>query len=213
MSQEPPTQRAEMPTPARQAGQRVTDLLATLLGIGMIVAGGLALADQWPVGTGLMLFIAGGALLPFVRVPGRGSRAVIVVLAFGVAMVTPLWSSFVVHRQVQGTYRYATDAAARLTEMAVKDGRWPSAAAGFPDKLEPVYRGAYSRDLEIKDCGGKSCTLIVTLTDHDYDTSIRSRHFALWTRDGGKTWACGPTKLYPLAPKDLPEPCQSTGSR
>lgn len=183
-----------------------------MIGIGLFVAGGVALAEQWPVGSAFMLFVAGGALLPFIRVPGRGSRAVIVIFAFAVAMATPLWKSFVVHRQVQGAFRFATDAAARLTENSKQDGRLPKAAAGFPDKLEPVYDDSYSHDLKIKDCGGESCTLVVTLTDHDYDTSIRSRSFALWTRDGGKTWACGPTAIYPLMPADLPATCQSTGS-
>jgi len=85
-------------------------------------------------------------------------------------------------------------------------------AAEFPDKLEPIYSDGYSRDLQLKDCRGTSCALVVTLTDHDYDTSIRGRHFVLWTQDSGKTWSCGPTKLYPLAPKDLPEACQPTGA-
>jgi len=174
--------------------------------------GGVALVEAWPVGSALMLFIAGLVLLPFIRVPGRGSRTVIFILAFGVAMVTPTWKSFVVHRQIQGAYRFATDAAARLTEVSKQDGRWPAAIGGFPDTLGPVYGDGYSRDLKIKGCGAGSCTLVVTLTDHDYDTSIRGRSFALWTRDGGKTWACGPATTYPLSPKDLPATCQPTGS-
>ncbi len=191
---------------------RITNILAILIGVGLILAGVAALVNAWPVGMAFMLIIAGAALLPFIRVRGRYSRTVIVVLAFSVAMATPLWSSFVVHQQVEAAYRAATDAAARLTELSQKDGRWPTAAAGFPDKLDPVYSDGHSRDLKLKDCGGESCTLVITLTDHDYDTSIRSRSFALWTQNGGKTWTCGPTALYPLAPKDLPDPCQSTGA-
>lgn len=214
MSEEPPTQRA-VPEPmhGKRPAQHSTDVLATLVGIAVIVSGVVALVENWPVGTALMLFIAGTVLLPFVRVPGRGSRMAIFILAFGIAMVTPMWKSIVVHRQIHGAFQFATEAAARLTEMSAKDGRWPKVLAGFPDKLETASDDGYSRDLEIKDCGGVSCTLIVTLTDHDYDTSIRSRHFALWTQDGGKTWTCGPTALYPVTPQDLPEACRVTGSR
>ena len=191
---------------------RIADLLSTVLGVGLIVAGVLALSDQWPVGTAFMLIVAGGAALPLVQVPGKGrfARPVIFVAAFAVAMATPLYSDFIVHRQIAGAYRAAAQAAARLTEVA-KQGGWPKAAADFPDKLD-VYADGYSRDIQLKGCSGMSCMLVVTLTDHDYDTSIRSRHFALWTKDGGKTWTCGPTRLYPLAPKDLPTACESTGA-
>lgn len=192
--------------------KRITDFLATVAGIGVFAAGVVALVNDWPVGTAFMLFVAGGALLPFISVPGRGNRPVIVVLAFAVAMATPLYSDFVVKRQIQGAYRGATEAAARLAEVAKQKGHWPSAPADFPDKLEPVQGDGYSRDIQVKDCRGASCTLVVTFTDHDYATSIRGRHFALWTKDGGRTWTCGPTRLYPLAPKDLPEACQPTGA-
>ncbi|HEY1992658.1 MAG TPA: pilin [Gammaproteobacteria bacterium] len=183
-----------------------------VIGIGLFAAGFVALMAAWPVGTALMLFVAGAALLPFFQLRWRLPRLLVVAVALAVAAVTPMWKSLVVHRQVEGAMASVASAAARLRDTAQRDGAWPTAAAGFPDKLEPVHADGYSRDLMLKDCRGESCTLVVTLTDHGYDTSIRGRSFALWTRNGGRTWDCGPTARYPLAPKDLPEACQPTGA-
>ena len=206
--EEPPTQRAVPVSTPKKAVQGVTDTLAALIGIGVILAGVVVVLEDGPVGSGLMLFIAGLVLLPYVPVPGRGSRTVIFILALGVALVTPMWKSFVVHRQTQAAFRFATEVAARLTETSAKDGRWPRDAVAFPEKLEPVEGDGWSHDVAIRDCGGERCTLIVTLKDWDYDTSIRSRSFALSTLDGGKTWTCHPTGGYHVRPVDLPAACR-----
>ena len=195
---------------AKKLTQRGIDLVATLLGLGVILAAVAVLFEDGPVGSGLMLFIAGLVLMPFIPIPGRGTRTVVFILALGVAIVTPVWKSFVVHRQTQAAYRFALDAAAALTQASVKDGRWPEDLSGkLPEKLD-LPGGGLSRDIRVAECYQEACTLIVTLTDEGYDTSIRSRSFALSTSDGGKTWTCHPTGGYHVRPVDLPADCRGS---
>ncbi|MGE5624611.1 MAG: hypothetical protein ACM3ZT_03590 [Bacillota bacterium] len=212
MAEEPETERAaagSAPTTAR----RVINVLAALVGFGVMALAVALLFAEWPLGSVLAVFVSGLALLPFIPIPGRGARTVVFVLALAFAILMPVWQSRTVHRETQSAFLFASEAAARLAETSVKDGGWPATAEGFPDKLEPVYGDGYSRDLAIKDCGGASCTLIVTLADERYDAEIRGRSFALSTTDGGKTWHCGPSGEHSVIPSDLPAACRVLNAR
>ena len=214
MSEEPPTQRAVPERkPPKKAVQRITDVLATLIGIGVILAGGAVLLEDGPVGSGLTLFIAGLALLPFIPVPGRGSRTTIFIFALGYAIGMPVYDRSMVLRQTIPAVESARDTAAKLSETVAKSGQWPDdLAAALPDKIQ-VDGDGWSRDVMLTDCGGARCTLLVTLTDARYRSELRERSFGLWTQDGGTTWECGPAGEHSVMPHDLPSSCRDTGSR
>jgi hypothetical protein len=196
------------PTGAKRLLGRATNLVATLVGVGVILAAGTILLEDGPMDSALALFAAGLVLLPFIPVPGRGSRLVVFVLGLGLAIGLPVMDSLGVHNQSVAAVKFARDAAAALTQAAVKGGLWPTdPKTALPDTL-PVEGGSLERDLRVDACGGPACILVVTLTDKRYKPGLRGHSFELWTFDGGKTWACGPGGERPVAASDLPSTCR-----
>jgi|GEM_PF-6725864 len=209
--QEPATQRATAGE-APKLMRRAIDAVATVLGLGVAAIATVLLFEGVPLGASLPMLAAGLVLLPFIPIPGRGSRTTLFILLLGYSIVMPVYQSMMLHRQTQAALEFATATATQLAQAVVKDGQWPTAAAGFPDKLDPVQGDGFSHDVEITDCGDVYCTVLVRLTDQRYDDEIRGRSFGLWTKDGGKTWSCGSAGEPSVMPVDLPSVCRSEGS-
>lgn len=188
--------------------QRLTDVLAGLLGIGVILGGGELLLEDGPVGSGLAFILAGLALLPFIPIPGRGSRTVIFILGLGYGIGKPVWDSFTIHRETQQAVHSVMSAAARLRQTAVQGDAWHLDAPGaLPDEIQ-VESDGWSRDIQVQECDGPACTLLVTLTDPRYHGDIRGRSFALYTADGGRSWHCRSAGEHSVMPSHLPSSCR-----
>lgn len=196
------------PSGAKKLLGRATNLVATFIGIGVMLAAGAILLEDGPMDSALALFVAGVVLLPFIPVPGRGSRLAVFVLGLVLAIGLPVMDSLGVHNQSIAAVSFGRDAATELAKAAVKDGLWPAdPKAALPDTL-PVQSGSLERDLRVDACGGPACILVVTLTDKRYKPGLRNHSFELWTFDGGKTWECGPGGERPVAASDLPSSCR-----
>ncbi|HSN18833.1 MAG TPA: hypothetical protein VLV87_11575 [Gammaproteobacteria bacterium] len=192
----------------KQILQRTIDALAALIGAGVIFAAGVLTWEGGPLSSGLALLVAGLALLPFIPIPGRGSRSTIFVVAIALAIGLPVMDSVKRHRQTQAAVGFAFDAAQELTKAAVQDGRWPTDLVnGLPDRIS-VPSDGFERDLVLADCRDQSCSLVVTMQDARYDSRLRGHSFALWTVDGGKTWGCGPAGERPALQVDMPSSCR-----
>src|SRR5690348_6325226 len=100
------------PMNAKKLFQRAVDGVATLLGIGVILAAGDALWEGGSLGSALSLFVAGLVLLPFIPIPGRGSRVTVFVLGLATAIALPAWEGYETHKQSRAAVRYAQAAAA-----------------------------------------------------------------------------------------------------
>jgi hypothetical protein len=142
------------PSGAKQLLGPATKLVATLIGIGVILAAGAILLEDGPMDSALALFVAGLVLLPFIPVPGRGSRLAVFVLGLALAIGLPVVDSIGVRNQSVAAVSFARDVATALTQAAVKDGLWPAdPKAALPDTL-PVQSGTLERDLRVDACGG-----------------------------------------------------------
>ena len=206
-----PIPRAAPPPPAGKRAPRATHTLAAFVGFAVMALAVVLLFQEWPLGSALAVFVAGLVLLPFIPIPGQGSRTALFILALAYAIFMPAWEARVVHRQTQAAFLSAADTAARLADTAVKDGAWHTEQAGaLPDRIE-VDGDGWSRDVMLTDCGGADCTLIVRLTDARYEPEVRDRSFGLFTHDGGRTWSCGSAGQRSVMPSDLPRACRDQG--
>jgi len=188
--------------------QRGIDVVALLLGLGVIFAALSLLAEDGPVSSGLALLLTGVALLPFVPIPGRGSRVTLFVLGLVFAVALPVLDSMAVHRQSRSAVRFALSVVDALVKSSAPDGVWPADARNtMPDRL-PVAGDGFEHDVMVADCGGQRCLLVVTFKDPRYKSELRGRSFGLWTTDGNRTWSCGPAGLRPVVVNDLPETCR-----
>ena len=188
--------------------QQATDLVALLIGAGVVLAAVTVLLEDGPLSSGLALMVAGLALLPFIPIPGRGSRLTLFVLGVGTAIMLPVMDSFDVHRQSRSAVRFALGVADALAKGSAPEGVWPAdARVGLPEQL-PVPGDGFEYDVMVADCGGRSCVLVLTFKDERFKSQLKGRSFGLWTTDGSRTWSCGPAGLRPVAASDLPSTCR-----
>jgi hypothetical protein len=198
----------EPPSGAKRLTQRAINAVATLLGVGVMLAAFDILWEGGAFGSGLSLFIAGLVLLPFIPIPGRGSRVTLFILGLGFAIGLPAWDGYQTHKQSRAAVGSAMDAAVALVHASVKDGLWPEDLSGkLPDKLD-VSGDGLSRDILVTECYQESCSLVVTFTDERYQQRLRDHSFVLQSGDGGKTWHCGPGGERPAIAADLPSSCR-----
>jgi len=196
------------PLNAKKLLQRAINIVATLLGIGVMLAAFDTLWEGGAFGSALSLFIAGLVLLPFIPIPGRGSRVTLFILGLGFAIALPAWEGYETHKQSRAAVNFAQAAAAALAQAAVKDGQWPEDLSGkLPEKLD-IPGDGYARDILVTECYQEACSLVVTFTDERYQHRLRDRSFVLQSGDGGKTWTCGPGGERPAIAADLPSSCR-----
>ena len=198
------------PLNAKKLFQRAIDGVATLLGIGVMLAAGDVLWEDGPLSSALSLFVAGLVLLPYIPIKQGGVRALVFIVGLSLAIGLPAMDSFETHKQSKAAVSYAMDAAVALVRASVKDGQWPEDLTGtLPEKLDIASDG-YSRDIRLTECYKQACALVVTFTDERYKRRLRDHSFVLRTADGGTTWTCGPGGEKPALAADLPSTCRES---
>lgn len=128
------------------------------------------------------------------------------------AIAIPQYQDYIARAQMSEAIHFATAARHPVHMYYEQNQHWPQNLADvYPPASQTDSVGRYVDSLRGVISPDGAYGIIATMkTDETVNVSIRGKALEMWSRDGGKTWWCGPASDNPVDVRVVPEICRDT---
>ncbi len=144
------------------------------------------------------------------------SAATVVVIPLGIgilaAIAIPQYQDYVARAQMAEAIELSDAARHQVHQYFIQNKQWPqSLVTVYAPATNLTSVGRYVASLySILSPDGAYGIIATMKTDETVNFGIRGKALEMWTRDGGKSWWCGPASANPMDVKFVPAVCRDT---
>ena len=135
---------------------------------------------------------------------------VVAIIGILAAVAIPAYQDYIARAQVSEAVSLLGSGKTPMAEYYADKGQWPQAANSVMGNTS----GKYTQSIGMTTPTGGTVALVATMKSSQINANITGKGVALFTTDGGKTWACTLNTAYitaangALDPKYVPGSCR-----